>query len=79
MVDRVAHVGLSDRQIRPALRPGVRTKRRGDTKPSRVIFRQEKPLGSNHQPVPQTDTGRKVEDTKAREITLIKELGKLPS
>ena len=28
-------------------------------------------------PVPQTDTGGQVEDTKAREITLVKELGKL--
>ena len=27
--------------------------------------------------VPQTDTGRRVEDTKAREITYVKELGKL--
>ena len=26
--------------------------------------------------VPQTDTGRQVEDTKARERTLVKELGK---
>ena len=28
-------------------------------------------------PVPQTDTGRWVENTKARERTLVKELGKL--
>ena len=28
-------------------------------------------------PVPQTDTGRQVEDTKVFEITLVKELGKL--
>ena len=28
-------------------------------------------------PVPQTDTGRQVENTKAIEITLVKELGKL--
>ena len=28
-------------------------------------------------PVPQTDTGRWVEDTKACEITLAKELGKM--
>jgi len=27
--------------------------------------------------VPQTDTGRQVEDTKACEITLVKELGNL--
>ena len=28
-------------------------------------------------PVPQTDTGRQVENTKVFEITLVKELGKL--
>ena len=28
-------------------------------------------------PVPQTDTGRQVENTKAREITLVKELCKM--
>ena len=30
-------------------------------------------------PVPETDTGRLVENTKVREITLSKELGKMPS
>ena len=30
-------------------------------------------------PVPKTDTGRQVENTKVREITLSKELGKMPS
>ena len=34
-------------------------------------------LGSVCLTVPQTDTGRQVEDTKAREITPVKELGKL--
>ena len=29
-------------------------------------------------PVPQTDTGGQVENTKAIEITLVKELGKMP-
>ena len=38
---------------------------------------QEKPLVSESLPVPQTDTGRQVEDTKACEITIVKELGKL--
>ena len=28
-------------------------------------------------PVPKTDTGRLVENTEAREITLVKELGKI--
>ena len=30
-------------------------------------------------PVPQTDTGRQVENTKVSEITLVKELGKIVS
>jgi hypothetical protein len=30
------------------------------------------------EPVPQTDTGRRVENTKALEKTLVKELDKLP-
>ena len=38
----------------------------------------EKPLNDEDLvPVPQTDTGRWVEDTKAIERTLVKELGKL--
>jgi hypothetical protein len=38
---------------------------------------QEKPLSVDVLvPVPQTDTGRWVEDTKAIERTLVKELGK---
>ena len=38
---------------------------------------QEKPLASRAVPVPQTDTGRQVEDTKVDGRTLVKELGKL--
>jgi hypothetical protein len=38
---------------------------------------QEKLLSSFKVPVPQTDTGRKVENTKAIEITILKELGKI--
>ena len=34
-------------------------------------------LGTIHTTVPQTDTGRQVEDTKVFEITLVKELGNL--
>ena len=37
----------------------------------------KKPRRSFSLTVPQTDTGRQVEDTKAREITPVKELGKL--
>jgi hypothetical protein len=40
---------------------------------------REKPLASKMVPVPQTDTGRHVENTKVREITLVKELGKIAS
>ena len=39
---------------------------------------QEKPLNDEVPlPVPQTDTGRQVEQTKANERTLVKELGKM--
>ncbi len=31
----------------------------------------------SNSPVPETDTGREVENTKGREITLSKELGKM--
>ena len=38
---------------------------------------QEKPLGRTRVPVPITDTGGQVENTKVIEITLVKELGKI--
>ena len=39
---------------------------------------QEKPLSDELVlPVPQTDTGRQVEQTKVSERTLVKELGKM--
>ena len=39
---------------------------------------QEKPLNDEERAlVPQTDTGRRVEDTQANGRTLVKELGKL--
>ncbi len=38
---------------------------------------QEKPLGRIRVPVPQTDTGGQVENTKVIEITIVKELGKI--
>jgi len=40
-------------------------------------YLQEKPLGRMRVPVPQTDTGGQVENTKVIEITLVKELGKI--
>ena len=42
-----------------------------------VIRGREKPLASPTVTVPQTDTGRWAEDAKARERTLVKELGKM--
>ena len=36
----------------------------------------EKPLGRTCVPVPTTDTGGHVENTKVSELTLVKELGK---
>ena len=48
-----------------------------DVKRSGLSSCQEKPLVSKSLPVPQTDTGRQVEDTKACEITIVKELGNL--
>ena len=38
---------------------------------------QEKPLGRMRVPVPQTDTGGLLENSKVSEITLVKELGKI--
>jgi len=38
---------------------------------------REKPLARQPAPVPQTDTGRRGENPKARGRTLVKELGKL--
>ena len=40
-------------------------------------WRQEKLDVSNLAPVPQTDTGRQEEDSKASERSVVKELGKL--
>ena len=39
---------------------------------------QEKPLARTKVTVPQTDTGRQGENPKARERTLVQELGKMP-
>ena len=43
----------------------------------RHLHCQEKPLTRKPVPVPQTDTGRRGENPKARERTLVKELGKI--
>jgi hypothetical protein len=44
---------------------------------SRASHCREKPLVSERVPVPETDTGGRVEDTEARGRTLVKELGKM--
>jgi hypothetical protein len=44
---------------------------------SLVSHCREKFLSRYKVPVPQTDTGRQVENTKASEITIVKELGKM--
>ncbi len=44
---------------------------------SRKSHCREKPLARNKVPVPETDTGGRVENTKARGRTLVKELGKM--
>jgi hypothetical protein len=38
---------------------------------------REKPLGRTLVPVPRTNTGAQVENTKVSEITIVKELGKI--
>ena len=43
-----------------------------------ILCCQEKPLASYAPPVPQTDSGDQVENTKAIEQTMVKELGKMP-
>jgi hypothetical protein len=70
--------GGSDRQIRRFVNclHGGEGKAFGLT-PTSLPIRREKPLASPSLTVPQTDTGRRVEDTQARERTLVKELGKL--
>ena len=55
------------------------TGRKGPKFSREVILgrRQEKLDVSNLAPVPQTDTGRQEEDSKASERSVVKELGKL--
>ena len=71
------HVASRDRQIRH----GVFTR---DAIPAGLTAGKslkpcplENPLGRLLVPVPRTDTGGQVENTKVSEITLVKELGKI--
>ena len=74
--DRVQARRLAARQI-PLLK---RLRRDGEGKqvPKKMTLNcQEKLLGREPPPVPQTDTGRWGEKPQARERTLVKELGKM--
>ena len=55
---------------------------RSDAEPSTakwvILCCQEKPLARFEPPVPQTDSGGQVENTKAIERIVVKELGKMP-
>jgi hypothetical protein len=42
-----------------------------------ILPRKARIINAIYEPVPETDTGRLVENTKGREITLSKELGKI--
>ena len=50
---------------------------RNKVEKSEMSHCREKLLGSITLPVPQTDTGSRVENTKVSERTLVKELGKM--
>jgi hypothetical protein len=78
LVDRVRCQGLLP-QENPWGHPRAWvTRKRGlRVKPTGRTIRPEKPLAREAVTVPHTDTGRQVEDTKARERTLVKELGNL--
>ena len=76
LVVRVQAFRQSDRQIRHS------SKLRRDVERNLVVKLlilccREKPLTRLQLTVPQTDTGRKGENPKAREKTLVKELGKM--
>lgn len=65
----------SDRQIRLAI---LSCDGEGNLVPKfPVPHCREKPLARLKVPVPQTDTGRQVENTKVSGRTLVKELGKM--
>ena len=59
---------------RGLVNPGVRDRNQVG---KHVWKRARKAVCMSKAPVPQTDTGRQVENTKAREITLVKELCKM--
>ncbi len=75
-MSRGKDVGRTLRQIRGCI--GLRS----DAEPIQVkwviLCCREKPLARTERPVPQTDTGGQVENTKAIERIVVKELGKMP-
>jgi len=73
------HVQALRRQSRQIRSVGtLRCEGEGSVVPKSLIPDcQEKPLARFGVPVPQTDTGRQGENPKARERTLVKELGKM--
>ena len=73
------HVGGEFREIRTFINAEVRSGFDITVLKKRLMLGfQEKPLSDSlYQTVPQTDTGRQVEDTKVHERTRVKELGKM--
>jgi hypothetical protein len=69
-------VGGEDRQIRPLIQPRAAMES-GACRNSGESGWQEKCLARSKVTVPQSDTGRRVENTKAIGRTLVKELGKM--
>ena len=69
-------VGGVDRQIRPLIQPRDANER-GVCLDSSEPSWQEKRLARPEATVPQSDTGRRVENTKAIGRTLVKELGNM--
>ena len=69
-------VGGVDRQIRPLIQPREANES-GICCDSSEPSWQEKCLARSKVSVPQSDTGRRVENTKAIGRTLVKELGKM--
>jgi hypothetical protein len=70
-------VGRSRRQIHEVICRDVMARVVTPAKPL-IPHCQEKPLARTKVTVPQTDTGRQGENPKARERTLVQELGKMP-
>ena len=76
LVDRVQAFRLSGRKNRHS-RLLRRDAERNLVVKLLILCCREKPLTRLQLTVPQTDTGRKGENPKAREKTLVKELGKM--